>query len=64
MLPWEHQKIRRNHDFLYFSVIFGTSHAYLNTAPPKDQHKTFHKSKVDATLLILVLAWCGVEILT
>ena len=32
-------------DFRYFSIIFGTSDGYLNTAPPKDQHKTVHKSR-------------------
>ena len=32
--------------FSIFANIFGTLDAYLNTAPPKDQHKTFHKSRV------------------
>ena len=32
--------------FSLFSIIFGTLDAYLNTAPTKDQHKTFHKSRV------------------
>ena len=26
--------------------IFGTLEGYLNTEPTKDQHKTFHKSRV------------------
>ena len=35
-----------------------------NTAPLKDQHKTFHKSGIGGTTrsLVLVLAWCDIEI--
>ena len=49
--------MKLNREFLYFSIIFRTSHGYLNTAPPKDQHKTFHKSRVDVALLIEEV-WC------
>ena len=30
----------------------GIRHGYLNTVPLKDQHKTFHESRVDVALLI------------
>ena len=33
--------VRWNRDFCYFPIIFGTSGGYLNTAPPKDQQKTY-----------------------
>ena len=48
LLPWEYQLIRWNRDFLYFSIIFGTSGGYLNTAPCQDHHKTFPKSRLHA----------------
>ena len=36
----------------YVSTLQGQDDGYLNTAPLKDQFKTFHESRVDVALLI------------
>ena len=42
----------------YESTLLGQDDGYLNTAPLKDQRKTFHESRVDVALLITdVWSW-------
>ena len=43
VLPWKHRWMGF---CLIFSIIFGTSHGYLDATPRGDQPKTFHKLRV------------------
>ena len=50
VLQWYSAEFIRNSDFRHFSIIFQTSIGYSNYAPPKDQHKTLHKSRFNVGL--------------